>query len=52
MPRTMAALDRELRRAQSSFERLERVGRLFRRPGRQSRPRPAAHPVDAAEEAA
>lgn len=54
MPRTMAALDRELRRAQSSFERLERVGRLFRRPGRQSRPqpRPASDPVDAAEEAA
>lgn len=54
MPRTMAALDRELRRAQSSFERLERVGRLFRRPGRRSPPEPpqASHPADTAEEAA
>ena len=54
MPRTMAALDRELRRAQSSFERLERVGRLFRRPVRKPRPAPraGAHPADAAEEPA
>lgn len=43
MPRTMAALDKELRRAQSSFERLERLGRVFRRPPRRSWPerRPA-----------
>lgn len=54
MPRTMAALDRELRRAQSSFERLERVGQLFRRPVRKPRPAPrtGAHPADAAEEPA
>ena len=54
MPRTMAALDRELRRAQSSFERLERVGRLFRRPVRRPHPAPraGAHPADAAEEPA
>ncbi len=54
MPRTMAALDRELRRAQSSFERLERVGRLFRRPERRSRPQPHpdAQPSGAAEEPA
>jgi len=38
MPRTMAALDKELRRAQSSFERLERLGRVFRRPPRRRWP--------------
>ena len=54
MPRTMAALDRELRRAQSSFERLERVGRLFRRPARRApaEPRAPADPAGAAGEAA
>lgn len=37
MPRTMAALDTELRRAERTFTRLERASRPFRRPPPRSR---------------
>ncbi|MEW5423712.1 TetR family transcriptional regulator [Amorphus sp. 3PC139-8] len=40
MPRTMAALDKELRRSEQIFVRLERATRLFRRPPRRPMRRP------------